>query len=75
MNTDIGPDSEAQIHPNQNDDLDGKEFEGEENIDTRPQSEEVTPPVTDKLEAQKKSDIKNGQQHPNGKDAKSNTPV
>ncbi|KAL5279307.1 Fas3 family protein [Megaselia abdita] len=74
LNTDIGPDSEAQIHPNQNDDLDGKDFEGEENIDTRPQSEEVTPPVTDKLEAQKKSDIKNGQ-HPNGKDAKSNTPV
>lgn len=74
MNTDIGPDSEAQIHPNQHDDLDGKDFEGEENIDTRPQSEEVTPPVTDKLEAQKKSDIKNGQ-HQNGKDAKSNTPV
>ena len=74
MNTDIGPDSEAQIHPHQNDDLDGKELAGEENIDTRPQSEEVTPPVTDKLEAQKKSDIKNGQHH-NGKDSKPNTQV
>ncbi|XP_030384142.1 fasciclin-3 isoform X3 [Scaptodrosophila lebanonensis] len=80
LNTDIGPDSEAQIHPEQNDDeLDGQD-NGDEHIDTTQQqlqSEEATPPVTDKLEAQKKADFKksaaataaaviaagNGQQH------------
>ncbi|XP_034475039.1 fasciclin-3 isoform X4 [Drosophila innubila] len=58
LNTDIGPDSEAQIHPEQHDDeLDGQD-NGDEHIDTTPQSEEATPPVTDKLEAQKKADLK-----------------
>jgi len=59
LNTDIGPDSEAQIHPEFNDDeeLDGRD-NGDEHIDTTQQSEEATPPVTDKLEAQKKADLK-----------------
>jgi len=50
LNTDIGPDSEAQIHPEFNDDeeLDGRD-NGDEHIDTTQQSEEATPPVTDKL--------------------------
>ncbi|XP_032591625.1 fasciclin-3 isoform X4 [Drosophila grimshawi] len=58
LNTDLGPDSEAQIHPDQHDDeLDGQD-NADEHIDTTQQSEEVTPPVTDKLEAQKKADLK-----------------
>ncbi|XP_030239602.1 fasciclin-3 isoform X4 [Drosophila navojoa] len=58
LNTDLGPDSEAQIHPDQQDDeLDGQD-NGDEHIDTTQQSEEATPPVTDKLEAQKKADLK-----------------
>lgn len=58
LDTDIGPDSEAQIHPDLHDDeLDGQD-NGEEHIDTTQQSEEATPPVTDKLEAQKKADLK-----------------
>lgn len=60
LNTDIGPDSEAQINPQHNDDFDGRDFNnGEEHIDTTHQTEEPTPPVTDKLEAQKKADLKN----------------
>ncbi|XP_034101647.1 fasciclin-3 isoform X1 [Drosophila nasuta] len=76
LNTDLGPDSEAQIHPETHEELDGQD-NADEHIDTTPQSEEVTPPVTDKLEAQKKADLKksaaataaaviaagNGQQH------------
>uniref|UniRef100_A0A1B0A5T1 Ig-like domain-containing protein n=1 Tax=Glossina pallidipes TaxID=7398 RepID=A0A1B0A5T1_GLOPL len=59
LNTDIGPDSEAQINPQLNDEFDGREFNnGAEHIDTREQTEEPTPPVTDKLESQKKADIK-----------------
>ncbi|XP_017021737.1 fasciclin-3 isoform X4 [Drosophila kikkawai] len=59
LNTDVGPDSEAQIHPEFQDDeeLDGRD-NGDEHIDTTQQSEEATPPVTDKLEAQKKADLK-----------------
>lgn len=58
LNTDLGPDSEAQIHPDQQEDeLDGQD-NGDEHIDTTQQSEEATPPVTDKLEAQKKADLK-----------------
>ncbi|XP_033235297.1 fasciclin-3 isoform X5 [Drosophila pseudoobscura] len=59
LNTDIGPDSEAQIHPafNDEEELDGQD-NGDEHIDTTQQSEEATPPVTDKLEAQKKADLK-----------------
>ncbi|XP_033150127.1 fasciclin-3 isoform X6 [Drosophila busckii] len=62
LNTDIGPDSEAQIHPELDDDDDDDEVQGQDNghehIDTTQQSEEATPPVTDKLEAQKKADLK-----------------
>lgn len=79
LNTDIGPDSEAQINPHHNDDFEGRDFEGDQHIDTTPQSEEVTPPVTDKLEAQKKADLKNVKNsnghHNGGSDLKSNTPV
>ncbi|XP_055917848.1 fasciclin-3 isoform X3 [Eupeodes corollae] len=79
LNTDIGPDSEAQINPHHNDDFEGRDFDGEQHIDTTPQSEEVTPPVTDKLEAQKKADMKNikntNGHHNGGSDLKSNTPV
>ncbi|SPP79023.1 Hypothetical predicted protein, partial [Drosophila guanche] len=59
LNTDISPDSEAQIHPafNDEEELDGQD-NGDEHIDTTQQSEEATPPVTDKLEAQKKADLK-----------------
>lgn len=87
LNTDIGPDSEAQINPHLNEDFDGREFNnGEENIDTTHQtSEEPTPPVTDKLDSQKKADLKNnsnktatatnGNGHANPAENKTNTSV
>lgn len=86
LNTDIGPDSEAQINPQHNDDFDGRDFNnGEEHIDTTHQTEEPTPPVTDKLDSQKKADLKNngskaatatnGNGHSNNAETKTNTSV
>lgn len=86
LNTDIGPDSEAQINPQHNDDFDGRDFNnGEEHIDTTHQTEEPTPPVTDKLDSQKKADLKNngskaatatnGNGHTNTAETKTNTSV
>ncbi|CAD7079919.1 unnamed protein product [Hermetia illucens] len=78
LNTDIGPDSEAQINPHLNDEFDGKEvYDPEQHIDTTQQSGDETPPVKDKLEQPIKTELKkaaaNG--HHNGKDLKTNTPV
>ncbi|XP_075152842.1 fasciclin 3 isoform X4 [Haematobia irritans] len=87
LNTDIGPDSEAQINPQLNEDFDGRDFNnGEEHIDTTHQTEEPTPPVTDKLDSQKKADLKNngsksttpatnGNGHANPAENKTNTSV
>lgn len=86
LNTDIGPDSEAQINPQLNEDFDGQDFNnGAEHIDTTHQTEEPTPPVTDKLDAQKKADLKNnaaktatatnGNGHANSAENKTNTSV
>ena len=66
INTDIGPDSEAQIAP-QNDDYDGKEYEHEQHEHDHQDQTEIN---------EKSEKLKNGQHNGNsGGDKKTNTPV